>query len=227
MASESNQSQRLQNLYVARLVTQERPCFVCGKFTSVVLTSADNSNADWFYVCRSHLGDFNFCSKLGGSPKPVQTKARKELQANRPPPESDSIVDLVSNIGSAWKSWRQGSNNTSNKSQDDDNDEGKKKEHDNNNNNKDQDEKSKEDEDNKQSSPTPSGSSNSNTPSSPLSSASPALPLQQQQPVRFVIQRDYFYLRQREYKNKIDKKEASEKLKTLHFPEVPKSKPTI
>ncbi|KAI8641267.1 VPS4-associated protein 1 [Parasitella parasitica] len=218
MAAESKQSQRLQNLYVARLVTQERPCFVCSKFTSAVLTSADNSNADWFYICRSHLGDFNFCSKLGGSPKPVQSKAKKEQLASRPP-ESDSVVDLVSSIGSAWKSWR--GSNSGHKTQDD---EGKKREHD-------QDEESKQDEpeENKQpSSPTLNGStstSTNNTPSSPSSSS--MLPTSSQQPVRFVIQRDYFYLRQREHRKKIEQKEASEKLKTLNFPEVPKTLPTI
>ncbi|GAN09978.1 conserved hypothetical protein [Mucor ambiguus] len=204
-------SKRLQNLYVARLVTQERPCFVCSKFTGVVLTSADNSNTDWFYVCRAHLGDFNFCSKLGGSPKPAQhAQVKKEQLANRPP-ESDSVVDLVSSIGSAWKSWR-GSGKKSD--EEDDNkkkDDGKDKE------------KDEAAEERKASSPS-TPSSDTSLPPSPAPTSVPASP---QQPVRFVIQRDYFYLRQREYMKKIQKKEASEKLKTLQFPEVPKTLPAM
>ncbi|KAI8047127.1 VPS4-associated protein 1 [Gilbertella persicaria] len=193
----------LQNLYIARLTTQERPCFVCSKFTNVVLTSADNSNSDWFYVCKTHLGDTNFCSKLGG---PKQTLVKNEVAlkkeaalANRKP-ESDSVTDLVSSIGSAWKSWR----NSNSHEQD-------KKEKDAKEEQKEAKEEQKED---KKESP-------SLTPPTSPTSSSP------QQPVRFVIQRDYFYLRQREYQKKQQKKEASQKLKTLQFPEVPKSMPTI
>ncbi|CAO0792855.1 unnamed protein product [Mucor circinelloides] len=209
------ESKRLQNLYIARLVTQERPCFVCSKFTGVVLTSADNSNTDWFYVCRAHLGDFNFCSKLGGSPKPVQSaQVKKEQLANRPP-ESDSVVDLVSSIGSAWKSWR--GNGKKSDQEDDKKDKDEKQDGD-----KDKDKDKDESEEKKaSSSPTPSDTS---LPPSPAPTSVPASP---QQPVRFVIQRDYFYLRQREYMKKIQKKEASEKLKTLQFPEVPKTLPTM
>ncbi|KAF1806314.1 VPS4-associated protein 1 [Mucor lusitanicus] len=214
-AAADTDSKRLQNLYVARLVTQERPCFVCSKFTGVVLTSADNSNTDWFYVCRAHLGDFNFCSKLGGSPKPAQNaQVKKEQLANRPP-ESDSVVDLVSSIGSAWKSWR-GSGKKS-----DEEDDKKKEDDKKDDDNKEKDE-AKEEEKKASSSPTPS--SDTSLPPSPAPTSVPASP---QQPVRFVIQRDYFYLRQREYMKKIQKKQASEKLKTLQFPEVPKTLPTM
>lgn len=192
----ANSPQRLQNLYVARPTAQERPCFVCNKFTSVVLTSADNSNADWFYVCRAHLGDFNFCSKLGGNNKPVKspTEVKKETLANRPP-ESDSVTELVSSIGSAWKSWR-GSNK---KTEEEDEKEKKKDE---------EETKSKQEE-------------------APPSSPPPSTPSSPQQPIRFIIQRDYFYLRQREFTKKAQKKEATEKLKTLQFPEVPKNMPTL
>ena len=195
--------QRLQNLYIARLTAQERPCFVCSKFTSVVLTSADNSNADWFYTCRAHLGDANFCSKLGGNntkaqPTKAAAGAKKEPISNRPP-ESDSVGELLSGIGSAWKSWRKGSKEDEEKEKKEGDKDDKKEEK-----KKEEDEESK-----KQDTPPPS------TPSSP------------QPPVRFVIQRDYFYLRQREYMKKTQKKEATEKLKTLSFPEVPKNMPTL
>ncbi|CAO3609743.1 unnamed protein product [Mucor hiemalis] len=199
MASSPNG--RLQNLYVARLTTQERPCFVCSKFTSVVLTSADNSNADWFYICRAHLGNFNFCSKLGGKPvKSPTAEQKKDKLANRPV-ESDSVTELVSSIGSAWKSWR-GSDKKDEKKDDKDDKDEKKEE---------KDEKKEEKKEEKDDSPSPPPS----TPSSP------------QQPVRFIIQRDYFYLRQRECLKKTQKKEATEKLKTLQFPEVPKNMPTL
>ncbi|KAL9539457.1 hypothetical protein MBANPS3_010248 [Mucor bainieri] len=205
MASVTADSKRLQNLYVARLVTQERPCFVCSKFTGVVLTSADNSNTDWFYVCRAHLGDFNFCSKLGGSPKPAQNaQVKKEQLANRPPESS------------AWKSWR-----GSGKKSDDEDDKKKKSDKKDDQKDKEKDEAEAEEDKKTPSSPTPS--TDASLPPSPASTSVPASP---QQPVRFVIQRDYFYLRQREYMKKIQKKEASEKLKTLQFPEVPKTLPT-
>lgn len=189
-------NQRLQNLYIARLTSQERPCFVCSKFTNVVLTLADNSNADWFYTCKSHLGDFNFCSKVGGT-KIKSPELKKEVLVNRPV-ESDSVSDLVSSIGTAWKSWR---GKDEKKPEDAD----KKEE-------KEEKEDKKEEKIEKEQvahSPPPTISS----------------PASIQQPVRFILQKDYFYLRQREYMKKLQNKQASEKLKTLQFPEVPKNKP--
>lgn len=183
-------NQRLQNLYIARLTTQERPCFVCSKFTGVVLTLADNSNADWFYTCKSHLGDFNFCSKVGGT-RAKSPELKKEVLVNRPV-ESDSVVDLVSSIGTAWKSWR-----------------GK-------------DEKKAEDADTKEESTEKVEEKEVEKEAEKKQDTPPSSP---QQPVRFILQKDYFYLRQREYMKKLQNKQASEKLKTLQFPEVPKNKP--
>lgn len=200
--------QRLQNLYIARLTTQERPCFVCNKFTGVVLTSADNSNTDWFYICRSHLGDFNFCSKLGSGPKSNNKtlETKKQALANRPV-ESDSVVDLVSSIGSAWKSWRT-----------------KKPDEDQETDKKDPDKKEA---DQKKDDTTTTAEKDESSTSTPTTTSPPASPTSPQQPVRFIIQKDYFYLRQREYMKKIQKKEATEKLKTLQFPEVPQTMPTL
>lgn len=200
--------QRLQNLYIARLTTQERPCFVCNKFTGVVLTSADNSNTDWFYICRSHLGDFNFCSKLGSGPKSNNKtlETKKQALANRPV-ESDSVVDLVSSIGSAWKSWRT-----------------KKPDEDQETDKKDPDKKEA---DQKKDDTTTTAEKDESSTSTPTTTSPPASPTSPQQPVRFIIQKDYFYLRQREYTKKIQKKEATEKLKTLQFPEVPQTMPTL
>ncbi|CAO3630602.1 unnamed protein product [Cunninghamella echinulata] len=175
---------KIKNLYIARLTAQERPCFVCSKFTSVVLTSADNSNDNWFYTCRSHLGDFHFCSRITdpSSPKPTKQKTTSEKLKDKQP-ESDSVVDLVSSIGSAFKSWH----------------------------NKDEKEGKDVDKINEQKSSSPSSPSPS-SPSSPV-------------PPRFILQRDYFYLRQREYIKKLQKKQANETLKTLDFPSVPKVMP--
>ncbi|CAO3591765.1 unnamed protein product [Absidia cylindrospora] len=204
---------RLQNLYIARLTTQERPCFVCSKFTTVVLTLADNSNNDWFYTCQSHLGDFNFCSKIGGaSPKPTtpSTSPRTSDLKDRPV-ESDSVVDLVSSIGSALTSWRKKPDDKDKDKEDKDDKEDKekdtkKKEKDDDNNNK-----GKDDDDTASSS-----SSSTSRPSSPPLTTSP----QPLAPPKFILQRDYFYLRQREYMKKQQKKEADEKLKTLQFPKI-------
>lgn len=195
---------RLQNLYIARLTTQERPCFVCSKFTSVVLTVADNSNSDWFYTCRSHLGDFNFCSKVGGGSSkrnsaPSSPKASTSLKDR--PAESDSMVDLVSSIGSALTSWRKKPDNES-KGKDD-------KE-----TKKDDKEATKDDE----GTTTGQDDKDATTTSSPPPLTSSPQP---QAPPKFILQRDYFYLRQREHMKKQQKKEADQKLKTLQFPKVP------
>lgn len=202
-----SQSPKFQNLYVARLVTQERPCFVCSKFTSVVLTSADNSNLDWFYVCRTHLGDRNFCTKLGGPPQspPKSPTSRKPKVEDRPP-ESDSVADLVSSIGSALTSWRK------KKPEEDEKKDSKEEKNDkksDENSEKDTDKKDDKS-DEKKDTPPPSVPSSPTTPT---------------QPIRFQLQRDYLYLRQREYARKVQKKEAGEKLKTIQFPEVPKEPP--
>ncbi|KAG0175430.1 hypothetical protein DFQ28_000043 [Apophysomyces sp. BC1034] len=200
------QSPRLQNLYVAKLTAQERPCFVCSKFTSVVLTSADNSNSDWFYVCRSHLGDCNFCSQLGQSKSPQAKRTQKSqqdmLQGQKV--ESDSVSDLVASIGSAWKSWR-GKTET---------DEKEKKE----------EEEKKDNKQEKKEETTVAKKEKEEEQQTSAGTIEPSSPRPQQQ-VRFVLQRDYFYLRQREQTKKLQKKHATEKLKSIQFPEVPKGLP--
>ncbi|CAO3632977.1 unnamed protein product [Cunninghamella blakesleeana] len=199
--------------YIARLTTQERPCFVCSKFTSVVLTSADNSNDNWFYTCRAHLGDFNFCSRVNNpssSPKPTQKqKSTTEETLKDRKPESDSVVDLVSSIGLAFKSWR--SNNKDDKKKEEE-EEGKEKEKDKK---EDKEKEGKEEEEKK-------GKENKDE----IKNQSPTLEPQKQQQPRFILQRDYFYLRQREYVKKLQKKHAEQTLKTLDFPSVPTGKPT-
>ena len=190
------------NLYIAKLAAQERPCFVCSKFTQVVLTTADNSNADWFYICRSHLGDTHFCTKTGGSssPTPKSPTRKKFNKDDQAPVESDSVSDLVASIGSAWNAWRnKDKNDQDNKDQDKEKD----------NDNKDEDNDKKQDEKEPSTPTTPTFT----TPSPPP------------QPIRFILQRDYYYLRQREMTRRAEKKRAGEALRTLQFPEVPKDRP--
>ncbi|CAG8581614.1 14372_t:CDS:2 [Acaulospora morrowiae] len=77
-------SQTLQNLYTHRTATSERPCFVCGKFTSAVLTTGNG--LDWFYTCVSHLNDRGFASPVPlVEPEPVKiteptSKGEKEKE---------------------------------------------------------------------------------------------------------------------------------------------------
>ncbi|ORX47681.1 hypothetical protein DM01DRAFT_1135670 [Hesseltinella vesiculosa] len=196
----------LQNLYIARLTSQDRPCFVCSKFTMVVLSSANKSNDDWFYVCRTHLGDINFCSKIGGPPgtksKPTVSKSSAVVDTEREP-ESDSVYDLVSSIGSAFTTWRnKGKDDGKKESKDGDEDKEDKKD-----SKKDSKKESKEDKD---------------ATNSPASSPSPSKPAD---PPRFILQRDYFYMRQREQHMKQQKKEAADRLKTLDFPKTPTHHP--
>lgn len=197
-------SAKIKNLYIARLTAQERPCFVCSKFTSVVLTSADNSNDDWFYTCRTHLGDFNFCSRVNdpsSSPKPTQKQKPTTVESLKDrKPESDSVVDLVSSIGSAFKSWRSSSNNKE--------DDKKEKEKEKKEDNKEGDEKKE------------------NEKREEIETVTTTSESQKQQQPRFILQRDYFFLRQREYIKKLQKKHAEQTLKTLEFPSVPKGKPS-
>lgn len=202
----------MQNVYRARLATQERPCFVCSKFTPVVLTSADESNTDWFYVCRSHLGDHNFCTRIGGEPKPASrpTSPRKKLDDREP--ESDSVKDLISTIGSAWSSWR----NSNGKSEDKDNKE-KDKDKD-----KEEEQKKKEVKDNGDERSEEAKKQAENDDGGRTSSPASTPPTK---PVQFILQRDYYYLRQREYTKKMQKKEAGQRLETLQFPQVPKERP--
>lgn len=193
------------NLYVAKLAAQERPCFVCSKFTQVVLTTADNSNADWFYICRSHLGDTHFCTKTGGSssPSPKSPTKKKFNKDDQPPVESDSVSDLVASIGSAWNAWRKKDKKDEDKEKD------KKDEKDDN------DKKHEDNDEKKQDEKDPS------TPTTPTFTTPSPPP----QPIRFILQRDYYYLRQREMTRRAEKKRAGEALKSLQFPQVPKERP--
>ncbi|RHZ82742.1 hypothetical protein Glove_104g42 [Diversispora epigaea] len=67
---------KLRNLYTNRTATSERPCFVCSKFTSAVLTTGDG--LDWFYICTSHLNDSSFASPVVPVSEPVKTTIKND-----------------------------------------------------------------------------------------------------------------------------------------------------
>ncbi|AOA62426.1 GQ67_00697T0 [Komagataella phaffii] len=55
------------NLYKLRRVAadQAKACFICYKPSDVVLvTVVSKEKPDFFYLCKSHLEDTHFCSKL-------------------------------------------------------------------------------------------------------------------------------------------------------------------
>lgn len=64
------------NRYVHRTATKEQQCFVCGKFSTAVLTS--NADADWFYVCLGHLTDKSFAAAAAAvvTPSTAATASR-------------------------------------------------------------------------------------------------------------------------------------------------------
>jgi hypothetical protein len=101
----------MKNHYVLKATAADRPCFVCSKFTTAVLTSSDNSNDDWFYVCKSHLTDTHFCTIMGGgtSPKPLSpaVSPKPKAKATDAKAESNSVSDLLTGIGTGiWNSWK-------------------------------------------------------------------------------------------------------------------------
>ena len=50
-----------RNNYVHKTASKESACWVCGKFSSAVLTHHD---IDWFYVCLNHIKDPAFCKPV-------------------------------------------------------------------------------------------------------------------------------------------------------------------
>lgn len=48
----------LCNNYSLKIAKEQRPCFICGKFSNSVLDSSD----DFFFICLSHTKDSGFCT---------------------------------------------------------------------------------------------------------------------------------------------------------------------
>ncbi|KAG2171293.1 hypothetical protein INT43_002915 [Umbelopsis isabellina] len=187
----------MKNHYVLKATAADRPCFVCSKFTTAVLTCSDNSNDDWFYVCKTHLTDSHFCTIIGGSsPRPsspaVSPKPKPKTTDTKA--ESNSVSDLLTGIGTGiWNTWK-GSPKA------DDKDDSKEK-----------DDKSKE-------------RAEAAAPNPPVTPSPP--PNQPKATAAtYVLHRDFYYLREREVQKRRQKKEAAAKLHTMQFPEVPKTLP--
>lgn len=111
---------------------------------------------------------------------------------------------MVASIGSAWNAWRK-----KDKKEDQEKDNDKKDD-------KDDDKKDQKGDDKKQ------DEKDTSTPTTPTFATPPSPP---PQPIRFILQRDYYYLRQREMARRAEKKRAGEALKSLQFPQVPKERP--
>ncbi|RUS23590.1 VPS4-associated protein 1 [Jimgerdemannia flammicorona] len=203
---------RLQNAYTLRISQQERSCFVCNKFTTAVLTT-DSQPPDWFYICRPHLDDQGFCTATGGlpdQPRPsLDAAKRKKEYSPDAKPESNSVVELVSGLGSGI--W--GSITGAAKKEEEKKEEGKKEEDE-----KDREEKTKPE---RSKSPVPSPTASK----SPLPAASTSAARIASAPRKYILHRDIFYLRAREFIKKQEKKRASEILQGLSFPAVPKTIP--
>ncbi|GAB5590378.1 hypothetical protein Unana1_05278 [Umbelopsis nana] len=192
----------MKNQYILKATAADRPCFVCSKFSSAVLTSADNSNEDWFYVCKSHLTDANFCSVNGGqasrTASPATTAPKQPIvKDSDAKPESNSVSDLLTGIGSGiWNSWK---GNT--KSDQEPNKE-----------------KDKSKDENKKATESPVSS-----PSSPPSTTSTPPP--KPKPATYILHRDFYYLREREVQKRRMKKDTAARFQNILFPEVPKTVP--
>ncbi|CAG8534789.1 6358_t:CDS:2 [Paraglomus occultum] len=88
---------QLKNLYTHRTATTERPCFICSRLSSAVLTTDDG--LDWFYVCVSHLNDRGF-AKPAFEPEPIvqptttpPKPASKEKSTKSKKKEADKEAD--------------------------------------------------------------------------------------------------------------------------------------
>jgi hypothetical protein len=47
-------------LYDKRIANKDSICFICSKFTNVVL----RNDQDWFYCCDGHISDSSFCKPI-------------------------------------------------------------------------------------------------------------------------------------------------------------------
>ena len=74
----------LSNSYSLKAVSSkdQRPCFICGKFSSSVLDAPD----DFFFVCLSHTKDTGFCTSLSDSVREDGNeivKSKKEITESK------------------------------------------------------------------------------------------------------------------------------------------------
>ncbi|GAA6060283.1 hypothetical protein JCM10212_003983 [Sporobolomyces blumeae] len=94
---------KLVNLYHLRLVGSPKPCFICSKETTACL--ANDGPTDWIYVCKSHTLDPGFArpaptqagsaSSATTSPALPSSTAASTAAAPSPPTVPQSEIDKV------------------------------------------------------------------------------------------------------------------------------------
>ncbi|GAO48466.1 DUF1742-domain-containing protein [Saitoella complicata NRRL Y-17804] len=67
------------NLYHKRTAANDKPCFICKKFTTTVLITPDQS--DFFYACNSHLSDTGFATPVVD--KEAEAKKAREAEIEK------------------------------------------------------------------------------------------------------------------------------------------------
>jgi AAA-ATPase Vps4-associated protein 1 len=205
----------LQNSYTVRIATQERPCFVCNKFTTTVLTSEDGAS-DWFYVCMPHLADTSFCRVVGlpaqAPPSPKSSKNKNDKAKTDNPAENNSVTSFVSSVSSVASGlW----NTIASKKDEEEPNALEEKKGD-----------KKQDNDNDNDANTDKAKKPNTLPGSfsALPAGAPSPVITPTKP-KYILHRDIFYLREATFKKKQQKKQAAERLMNLEFPAVPKTAP--
>lgn len=66
----------LSNNYSLKIAKDQRPCFICGKFSSSVFDAPD----DFFFVCLSHTKDSGFCSIVKETQTATETTDNEESE---------------------------------------------------------------------------------------------------------------------------------------------------
>ncbi|KAG0369475.1 VPS4-associated protein 1 [Gamsiella multidivaricata] len=190
----------LRNAYLEKTATTERPCYICMKMTTKVLTAKDGG--DFFYVCTSHLQDPGFAKGEGYPPVPTpdaiaavaaikkkRAEAEKKKQGEAAAPATKSEEETKSHAAKFGSAVLSGLGSVATKA-------------------------------------ATSVSAFINDEEATKARIQ-AAELERQQaearkrPAYWMLHRDIFYLRQNEAKKKNAKKSATETLDGLSFPKVP------
>jgi len=74
-----------QNLYYQRTVATPRPCAVCYRPTTIVLSTIQN--VDFIYTCERHLSDPGFATKV----------------VDEPPPKKEVDPEVIKKVKEEWE----------------------------------------------------------------------------------------------------------------------------
>jgi hypothetical protein len=72
--------------YDKRLASKDSICFICCKFTNVVL----RNDQDWFYCCEGHISDSSFCKPIYSTiepSKPLENEQKEKEKLIEKPKE--------------------------------------------------------------------------------------------------------------------------------------------